>query len=95
MVDEVSDMCLTRWRPRMARQGHRLRQTEVPQRRPFCFALSCGVDDQPGDVVKTPKGEYLSVTKTTGRPAMEFMPAILEDMVLRLPFQDMRGPTPA
>jgi len=51
------------------------------------FAQTCGVDISEVTIARTPKGEYLSVTRTTpGRPAREILPALLEEMIPKIPF---------
>ncbi|MCU0577102.1 MAG: glycine--tRNA ligase subunit beta [Desulfobacterota bacterium] len=60
------------------------------------FAQTCGVDIAEVSIAKTPKGEYLSVTKTTpGRPAREVLPVLLEEMIPKIPFaKTMRWSNP-
>ena len=51
------------------------------------FAQTCGVNISEVTIARTPKGEYLSVTRTTpGRPAREVLPALLEEMIPKIPF---------
>jgi len=51
------------------------------------FAQTCGVNISEVTIARTPKGEYLSVTRTTpGRPAREVLPALLEEMIPNIPF---------
>ncbi len=60
------------------------------------FAQTCGVDISEVAIAVTPKGEYLSVTRTIpGRPVMEVLPGILEEMIGRIPFgKTMRWSNP-
>jgi glycyl-tRNA synthetase beta chain len=60
------------------------------------FAQTCGVDISEVSIAKTPKGEYLSVTRNIpGKSAMEVLPGILEDMIFRIPFnKTMRWSNP-
>ncbi len=67
-----------------------------PTRAALGFAQTCGVDISEVTVVTTPKGDYLSVTRTTpGRQAREVLPEILEDMIPKIPFaKTMRWSNP-
>ncbi len=60
------------------------------------FAQTCGVDITEVVIAKTPKGEYLSVTRNIpGKSAIEVLPEILEDMILKIPFtKTMRWSNP-
>jgi glycyl-tRNA synthetase beta chain len=60
------------------------------------FAQTCGVDITEVSIAKTPKGEYLSVTRNIpGKAAMEVLPEILEEMILKIPFtKTMRWSNP-
>jgi len=60
------------------------------------FAQTCGVDISEVSVAKTPKGEYLSVTRNIpGKSAAEVLPAILEEMISKIPFtKTMRWSNP-
>ncbi len=51
------------------------------------FAGNAGVDISEVAIEQTPKGEYLCVTRTIpGKRATEVLPAILEELVARIPF---------
>lgn len=67
-----------------------------PTKAALGFAQTCKVDISEVQVVTTPKGEYLCVSKTTpGRPAREVLPKILEDMIPKIPFgKTMRWSNP-
>lgn len=60
------------------------------------FAQTAGVDIGEVSFAKTPKGEYLSVTRTVpGRPAIEVLPGLIEDMIGKIPFaKTMRWSNP-
>ena len=60
------------------------------------FAQTCGVDISEVSIAKTPKGEYLSVTKTIpGKPMIEVLPGIFEEMIGKIPFtKTMRWSNP-
>ena len=60
------------------------------------FAQTCGVDITEVSIAKTPKGEYLSVTRNIpGKSAIEVLPEILEEMILKIPFtKTMRWSNP-
>ncbi|MGC9323418.1 MAG: glycine--tRNA ligase subunit beta [Desulfomonilia bacterium] len=60
------------------------------------FAASAGVDISEVVIQTTPKGEYLSVTRTIpGKPAVDVLPALLEEMVSAMPFpKTMRWSNP-
>ncbi len=60
------------------------------------FAQTCGVDIAEVTIARTPKGEYLSVTRTTpGRPSRDALPALLEEMIPKIPFnKTMRWSNP-
>jgi glycyl-tRNA synthetase beta chain len=60
------------------------------------FAQTCGVDISEVAIAKTPKGEYLSMTRTIpGRTVMEVLPGMLEEMIGKIPFnKTMRWSNP-
>lgn len=60
------------------------------------FAQTCGVEISEVSIAKTPKGEYLSVTRhIPGKSAKEVLPGILEEMMSRIPFnKTMRWSNP-
>ena len=60
------------------------------------FAQTCGVDISEVSIAKTPKGEYLSVTKTIpGKPMIEVLPGLFEEMIGKIPFtKTMRWSNP-
>jgi glycyl-tRNA synthetase beta chain len=60
------------------------------------FAQTCGVDITEVNIARTPKGEYLSVTRTIpGKPVIEVLPGILEEMIGKIPFgKTMRWSNP-
>lgn len=60
------------------------------------FAQTCGVDISDVAVTRTPKGEYLCVTRTTpGRPAREVLPGLIEELIPKIPFtKTMRWSNP-
>ncbi|MRR38636.1 glycine--tRNA ligase subunit beta, partial [bacterium] len=58
-----------------------------PTKAALGFARSAGVDISDVTYATTPKGEYLSVTRTIpGRPTIEVLPGILQDMIGQIPF---------
>ncbi|HVN71498.1 MAG TPA: glycine--tRNA ligase subunit beta [Desulfomonilia bacterium] len=67
-----------------------------PTKAALGFAQTCGVDLSEVSIAKTPKGEYLSVTKTVpGKQAIEILPGILEEMLGKIPFtKTMRWSNP-
>ncbi len=67
-----------------------------PTKAALGFARSAGVDIGEVSIANTPKGEYLSVTRTIpGKPTTEFLPGILEDMIPQIPFpKTMRWANP-
>jgi len=60
------------------------------------FATNAGVDISEVAIEQTPKGEYLCVTRTIpGKPTVEVLPEILEDLIGRIPFaKTMRWSNP-
>lgn len=67
-----------------------------PTKAALGFARSAGVDIGEVSIANTPKGEYLSVTRTIpGKPTSEFLPGILEDLISQIPFtKTMRWSNP-
>jgi len=58
-----------------------------PTKAALGFARSAGVDISEVTFATTPKGEYLSVTRTIpGKPTIEFLPGLLQDMIPLIPF---------
>jgi glycyl-tRNA synthetase beta chain len=58
-----------------------------PTKAALGFARSAGVDISEVTIAATPKGEYLSITRTIpGKPATEFLPGLLQDMLPLIPF---------
>jgi len=58
-----------------------------PTKAALGFARSAGVDISEVGFASTPKGEYLSVTRTIpGKPTAEFLPDLLQDMIGLIPF---------
>jgi len=58
-----------------------------PTKAALGFARSAGVDISEISFATTPKGEYLCMTRTIpGKPTIEFLPGVLQDMIMQIPF---------
>lgn len=68
----------------------------TPTKAGLGFARNAGVEMDEIEIRETPKGEYLSVTRTIpGRPTAEVMPAVLEKLIHDIPFgKTMRWSNP-
>ena len=93
MSETLSDVTETKMGPP---KGIAFDKDGNPTKAGLGFAQTCGVDITEVSIAKTPKGEYLSVTRNIpGKSATEVLPEILEEMIPKIPFtKTMRWSNP-
>lgn len=93
LADTLPDTVETRMGP--ARQAA-FDKDGNPTKAALGFARSAGVDISEISFATTPKGEYLSVTRTIpGKHTRDLLPGVFQDMITRIPFpKTMRWSNP-